>query len=85
MQNMLLKIDLRLFDFKLGILAFITAFIVAMILMPPLIKIIRRFKFLDVSDLRKEHHTPIPTMGGIASCAGMGMSCLLWLILAVEK
>ena len=78
MQNILLKIDLRLFDFKFGILAFITAFIVAMILMPPLIKIIRRFKFLDVPDLRKEHHTPIPTMGGIASCAGMGMSCLLW-------
>src|SRR5215203_3374120 len=28
--------------------------------------------------MRKEHNTPIPTMGGIASCTGMIIACLLW-------
>jgi len=74
----LLQIDLKFIDYKFGILAFVTAFVVAMIVMPPLIKMINRFKLFDVPDLRKEHSTPIPTMGGIASCAGMMMGCILW-------
>ena len=78
MTNLLLQIDLRLTDFKFGILAFVTAFVVAMIVMPPLIKIIHRFKLFDHPDLRKEHNTPIPTMGGIATCAGMMVACGLW-------
>src|SRR3982750_4791513 len=75
---LLLQIDLKFIDYKFGILAFVTAFVVAMIVMPPLIKMINRFKLFDVPDLRKEHSTPIPTMGGIASCAGMMMGCILW-------
>lgn len=78
MFNPFLQIDLNFTDFKFNILAFITAFIVAMLTMPPLIKIIRRFKLLDVPDTRKEHTAPVPTMGGIASCAGMAVACLLW-------
>ncbi|MFL5773436.1 MAG: glycosyltransferase family 4 protein [Flavisolibacter sp.] len=78
MLNQLLQIDLRFIDYKFGILAFVTAFVVAMIVMPPLIKLINRFKLFDVPDLRKEHSTPIPTMGGIASCAGMMVGCMLW-------
>src|SRR6476660_7067834 len=78
MIQVLLQIDLRFSDYKFGILAFVTAFVVAMIVMPPLIKIINRFKLFDVPDLRKEHSTPIPTMGGIASCAGMLVACALW-------
>src|SRR6476620_10915371 len=70
--------SLNFSQFKFGILAFVTAFVVAMIVMPPLIKIINRFKLFDVPDLRKEHVTPIPTMGGIASCAGMIIACILW-------
>ncbi len=46
--------------------------------MPPLIKVIQRFKLLDIPNKRKEHSTPIPTMGGIASGAGMIISCSLW-------
>jgi len=78
MIQILLQVDLRFSDYKFGILAFVTAFVVAMILMPPLIKTIHRFKLFDVPDLRKEHSTPIPTMGGIASCAGMLVACALW-------
>jgi UDP-N-acetylmuramyl pentapeptide phosphotransferase/UDP-N-acetylglucosamine-1-phosphate transferase len=78
MIQILLQIDLRFSDYKFGILAFVTAFVVAMIVMPPLIRIINRFKLFDVPDKRKEHSTPIPTMGGIASCAGMIVGCALW-------
>lgn len=78
MYQYLLQIDLDFSQFKFGIIAFITAFVVAMIVMPPLIKIINKFKLFDVPDLRKEHMTPIPTMGGIASCAGMAVACAIW-------
>jgi UDP-GlcNAc:undecaprenyl-phosphate/decaprenyl-phosphate GlcNAc-1-phosphate transferase len=78
MHQYLLQVDLNFADYKSGILSFVTAFVVAMIVMPPLIKIIQRFKLFDVPDLRKEHSTPIPTMGGIASGIGMLVGCLLW-------
>jgi len=78
MVQILLQVTLRFSDYKFGILAFVTAFVVAMIVMPPLIKTIHRFKLFDVPDKRKEHSTPIPTMGGIASCAGMVVACALW-------
>lgn len=74
----LLQINLSFANYKSGILAFVTAFVVAMIIMPPLIKIIDKFKLFDVPDVRKEHHTPIPTMGGIASGLGMAITCLFW-------
>ena len=75
---MLLQIDLTLNHFKFGILAFVTAFVVAMIVMPPLIKLIRHFSLFDLPGGRKEHLIPIPTMGGIASCIGMIIGCLFW-------
>jgi UDP-GlcNAc:undecaprenyl-phosphate GlcNAc-1-phosphate transferase len=78
MIQVLLQINLKFSDYKFGILAFVTAFVVAMIVMPPLIKLIHRFKLFDVPDIRKEHQTPIPTMGGIATCAGMIIGCALW-------
>jgi UDP-GlcNAc:undecaprenyl-phosphate GlcNAc-1-phosphate transferase len=74
----LLQIDLSFSAYKFGILAFVTAFVVAMIVMPPLIRIIYRFKLFDVPDMRKEHVAPIPTMGGIASIIGMAIGCALW-------
>jgi UDP-GlcNAc:undecaprenyl-phosphate/decaprenyl-phosphate GlcNAc-1-phosphate transferase len=78
MKDFLLQIDLQVSDFRFGIMAFITAFVIAMVLMPPLIKLIHRFKLFDVPDLRKEHVLPVPTMGGIAACAGMATGCILW-------
>jgi UDP-N-acetylmuramyl pentapeptide phosphotransferase/UDP-N-acetylglucosamine-1-phosphate transferase len=49
-----------------------------MVAMPPLIKLIHRFKLFDVPDLRKAHSTPIPTMGGIAVYAGMIAALFIW-------
>lgn len=78
MYKSLLQIDLNFLEFKFGMLAFVTAFVVAMLIMPPLIKAIHRFKLFDVPDIRKEHTAPVPTMGGIASCIGLAIACLLW-------
>jgi len=77
-MHTILQIDLSFPAFKLGILAFVTAFVVAMIVMPPLIRIIYRFRLFDVPNDRKEHITPIPTMGGIASGVGMAVACAFW-------
>jgi UDP-N-acetylmuramyl pentapeptide phosphotransferase/UDP-N-acetylglucosamine-1-phosphate transferase len=78
MLPLLNQIDLNFSAFKFSLLAFITAFIVAMLVMPPLIKVVNRFHFFDVPDDRKEHSMPIPTMGGIASFAGLLVASLLW-------
>jgi len=74
----LLQVDLSFSAYKFGILAFVTAFVVAMILMPPLIRLIYRFKLFDVPDGRKEHNIPVPTMGGIASGLAMAVACAFW-------
>lgn len=78
MHTFFLQIDANWSGYRLGLLAFMTAFVVAMITMPPLIKFIHRFQLFDKPDARKEHSIPIPTMGGIAACAGMAIACLFW-------
>ena len=78
MQRSFLYINLEFSDFRLGILAFITAFVISMVIMPPLIKGIYYFKLFDVPDNRKEHCEPVPTMGGIASCIGLVIALFLW-------
>jgi UDP-GlcNAc:undecaprenyl-phosphate/decaprenyl-phosphate GlcNAc-1-phosphate transferase len=78
MNHTLLQIDFDFRAYKIGMLCFVTAFVVAMLLIPPLIKMIIRFKLYDQPGLRKEHNLPIPTMGGIAVCVGMLIACLLW-------
>ncbi len=75
---MFLKIIIDFADFKLSTVSFVTAFIVAMLLMPLLIKLINHFKLYDVPDLRKQHTVPVPTMGGVAICAGMAVACAIW-------
>src|SRR5688500_16381187 len=74
----LLQIELNFHAYKLGMLCFVTAFVIAMLLVPPLIYFINRYKWFDVPDLRKEHDLPIPTMGGIAVCISMAIACVLW-------
>jgi UDP-GlcNAc:undecaprenyl-phosphate/decaprenyl-phosphate GlcNAc-1-phosphate transferase len=74
----LLQIDFDFSSYKVGMLCFVTAFVIAMLLIPPLIKLIVRFKLYDQPGLRKEHNMPIPTMGGIAVCLGMLAALLLW-------
>lgn len=78
MTQLLLHVSLNLDSFKFDIMAFLTAFIVAIITMPFLIKLIMRYKLFDVPDQRKEHKRPIPTMGGIASTLGMVVAAFCW-------
>jgi len=71
-------LDINLQTYRMGMLCFVTAFVIAMLLIPPLIYVINRFKLYDVPDLRKEHSIPVPTMGGIAVCIAMMIACALW-------
>ena len=74
----LLNLDLYLSEFKFALLCFISAFVVTLITIPPIISLINKYKLYDMPGRRKEHSTPIPTMGGIAIVAGMLVSLVLW-------
>jgi UDP-N-acetylmuramyl pentapeptide phosphotransferase/UDP-N-acetylglucosamine-1-phosphate transferase len=74
----LLQLDLYFTDFKSALLCFLTAFVVTLIVIPPIISLIKKYSLYDVPNARKEHTNPIPTMGGIAIVAGMMMSMFLW-------
>lgn len=74
----LLQIDLFLLDYKFALLCLISAFVVTLISIPPIISLINRYRLYDVPNERKVHAAPVPTMGGIAILAGMVMSLLLW-------
>ena len=75
----LLQIDLYLRDYKFALLCFITAFVVTLITIPPIISLIKKYRLYDVPNARKVHTSPIPTMGGIAIVAGMMTGLILWL------
>jgi UDP-GlcNAc:undecaprenyl-phosphate GlcNAc-1-phosphate transferase len=74
----LLQIDLYYPNYKFALLCFVTAFVVTLLAIPPIIKLIKRFNLVDRPNARKEHVSPIPTMGGIAIMGGMMASLLLW-------
>ncbi len=80
----LLQIDLYFRNYESALLCFITAFVVTLMTIPPIISLIRRFRFYDMPSARKEHSLPIPTMGGIAIIAGMMVSLLFWFPLRSE-
>lgn len=65
-------------EFKLGIMCFVTAFVVAMLAMPLFIQLIQRLRLLDEPDNRKLHATPTPTMGGVVIFLAMAITCSLW-------
>jgi len=73
-----LQIELNFSEYKIALLCFITAFAVAMVSFPPLIRILNRYQLHDKPGLRKEHSIPTPTLGGIAIIAGMLVSVTLW-------
>lgn len=77
-QIHLLQLDLYFHDYKYALLCFITAFVVTLITIPPIINLTTKYRLYDVPDARKEHAVPIPTMGGIAIIAGMMTAMLLW-------
>jgi UDP-N-acetylmuramyl pentapeptide phosphotransferase/UDP-N-acetylglucosamine-1-phosphate transferase len=74
----LLQIDLYFHDYKFALLCFVTAFLVTLLTIPPIIGMVKKYSLYDVPDGRKEHSLPIPTMGGIAIIAGMMVSLFLW-------
>jgi UDP-GlcNAc:undecaprenyl-phosphate GlcNAc-1-phosphate transferase len=77
-QIHLLQINSFFSDYKYALLCFISAFIVTLITIPPIISLVKKYRFFDMPGIRKEHSSPIPTMGGIAVIAGMMMSLFLW-------
>ena len=77
-QFYFLQIDLYFHDYKFALLCLVTAFIVTLLSIPPIISLIKRYGIFDVPNARKEHAAPIPTMGGIAIITGMMTALSLW-------
>lgn len=74
----LLQINLYFHDYKFALLCFVTAFVVTLLAIPPIVSLINRYKLYDMPNSRKEHRLPVPTMGGIAIVAGMVTALLFW-------
>lgn len=60
------------------ICAGLTAFALAIVIVPHIIKQARERNLVDIPDHRKEHKSPIPTMGGIAIFCGLILSIGTW-------
>ena len=73
-----LQLELYFSNYKFALLCFITAFVVTLITIPPIITLVKKYRLYDIPDARTEHSAPIPTMGGIAIIAGMMMALFLW-------
>ena len=73
-----MQIELYFTDYKYAILSFITAFVITLITIPTIISLVNKYRLYDLPGDRKEHSSPIPTMGGIAIMAGMMVSLFLW-------
>lgn len=83
-QFYFLQARLLLEDYRSPLLSFVTAFIVTLLTIPPLISLINRYRLYDVPNARKLHTSPVPTMGGIAIVIGLAASLLLWLPIRAE-
>lgn len=80
----LLQINFALPAFQSVFLCFLTAFAIALISIPPVISLIRKYRLYDLPNARKEHSSPVPTMGGIAIAGGMMISLFLWFPFSTE-
>lgn len=74
----LLQIDLLSGAYNVALITFVSAFVITLICIPPLISLIKKYKLYDVPNGRKEHSVPVPTMGGAAIFAGMMTALVLW-------
>lgn len=83
-QIHLLQLNLYFGGYKFALLCFITAFVVTLIVIPPIISLIKKYRLYDVPNARKEHRLPVPTMGGIAILAGMMGALFLWFPFSTE-
>lgn len=80
MKNLfhLLQINWTFPDYKFALLGFLTAFVVTLISIPPALTLFKKFRIYDIPDARKEHTTPIPTLGGLSIIAGLIIALVLW-------
>ncbi len=53
-------------------------------LTPLMIRLSRRFKILDLPDIRKTHKTPVPLLGGVAIYLSAILGTVLYILLFVE-
>jgi UDP-N-acetylmuramyl pentapeptide phosphotransferase/UDP-N-acetylglucosamine-1-phosphate transferase len=60
------------------ILSFITAFAITYFVVPSVIRVAKVKKLMDVPGERAAHHTPTPSLGGIAIFAGTVFAITLW-------
>jgi len=74
----LLQIELPFHLYNYALLSLISAFVITLLSIPPIIQLIHKFSLHDIPNERKSHSTPVPTMGGIAILAGMIISLLMW-------
>ncbi|HLF47403.1 MAG TPA: MraY family glycosyltransferase [Chitinophagaceae bacterium] len=73
-----LQTNLTFSDFKFSLLCYVTAFVLTLIFIPPVILMVKRFKLFDRPNARKVHTVPTPTFGGIAIFAGTVSSLVFW-------
>jgi len=59
--------------------SFLIAMLVTMALIPPLMRVARRWQFVDIPNERKVHLHAIPRVGGVAMVAGAVLPLILWL------
>ncbi|MEO7922072.1 MAG: MraY family glycosyltransferase [Chitinophagaceae bacterium] len=74
----LLQLDVQFRDYRFALLCFVTAFVITLVTIPPIISLVKKYRLFDVPNARKEHVAPIPTMGGIAIMAGMMTALFCW-------
>ncbi len=79
-QFYLLQSNLNFSDFKYPLLFYVTAFVLTLIFIPPVIVMVKRFKLFDRPNARKEHTVPTPTFGGISIFAGTFGTLIFWFL-----
>lgn len=68
----------------MAFVVFLSAALLSLILVPPLIRLAFRFQFIDAPDARKVHVAPIPRIGGLAMVVGAVVPLLVWLSLDAQ-
>lgn len=77
-QFYFLQAGLRFADFKIALLCYVSAFVLTLIFIPPVIALVKKFRLFDRPNARKEHKRPTPTFGGLAISGGFITSLLIW-------
>lgn len=65
-------------EYKFAFLGLLTAFVVSMLVIPQIIRLVTRYRLYDIPDARKEHKSPVPTLGGVGIFLGLAISMCLW-------